>query len=232
MGIRCAYSAVTNVELVKHSNTCLVGRAVIGDAWAPAEIAAQVESGGVAKARNDTLTTLVLAMLAGAFIALGAAFYLVVVRGSNLGLGVTRLLGGVAFSTGLILVVVAGAELFTGNNLIAIAWASGRVTMRQLLRNWVLVYIGNVAGALGTVALVGLAGVDELGDGAVRTTAVAIGRSKAELGTVPAVALGMLCNTLVCLAVWLAIGGRTVTDKILAIVFPITAFVTLSLIHI
>jgi formate/nitrite transporter len=201
------------------------------DAYAPREIAHRIETLGVTKARSDTVTVLVLAVLAGAFIALGALFFIVVVTRPASGFGITRLVGGLAFSLGLILVVVGGAELFTGNNLVAMAWASRRISSRELLRNWGLVYLGNAVGALGTVCLAVLARVHQLGEGAVGATALAIGRHKAALGVLEAVALGVLCNALVCLAVWLAMGGRTVTDRVLAIVFPITAFVTMGLEH-
>jgi formate/nitrite transporter len=201
------------------------------DAYAPREIAHRIETLGVTKARSDTVTVLVLAVLAGAFIALGALFFIVVVTRPVGGFGMTRLVGGLAFSLGLILVVVGGAELFTGNNLVAMAWASRRISSRELLRNWGLVYLGNAVGALGTVGLVVLARVHQFGEGAVGATALAIGRHKAALGVIEAVALGVLCNALVCLAVWLAMGGRTVTDRVLAIVFPITAFVTMGLEH-
>lgn len=201
------------------------------DAYSPREIAHRVETLGVTKAGSDGVTLLVLAVLAGAFIALGAIFFTVVVTGAGLGFGPNRLLGGLAFSLGLILVVVAGAELFTGNNLIAMAWASGRITTAQLLRNWVFVYAGNTVGAVGTALLVALGGVHRFGGGAVEQTALRIGHHKADLGVAEAFALGILCNGLVCLAVWLAMGGRTVTDKILALVFPITAFVTLGFEH-
>jgi formate/nitrite transporter len=177
------------------------------------------------------VSLLVLAVLAGAFIALGALFFTMVVTRSALGFGVSRLIGGIAFSLGLILVIVGGAELFTGNNLVAMAWASRRITRAELLRNWGLVYIGNAVGALGTVVLVLLGQVHQFGDGAVRDTVLAIGRHKAALGVVEALTLGVLCNALVCLAVWLAMGGRSVTDKILAIVFPIAAFVTIGFEH-
>jgi len=201
------------------------------DAYAPREIAHRIETLGVTKARSDAMSVLLLAILAGAFIALGALFFLVVVTRPVGGFGTTRLAGGVSFSLGLILVVVGGAELFTGNNLVAMAWASRRITTVELLRNWGLVYAGNALGALGTVGLAVLGGVHQFGDGAVGATALAIGLRKAALGFVDAVALGVLCNALVCLAVWLAMGGRTVTDKVLAIVFPITAFVTIGLEH-
>ena len=205
--------------------------AAITDAYSPREIADKIRALGVNKARGDTLTILVLSVLAGAFISLGAVFFMVVVTGPSIGFGATRLLGGLAFSLGLVLVVIAGAELFTGNNLVAMAWASRLITFPELLRNWVYVYVGNVVGSLGTVVLVLVAGVDGLGGGAVGETAKAIGAGKAGLDPLQAFALGVLCNTLVCLAVWLTLGGRTVTDKILAIIFPITAFVTIGAEH-
>jgi formate/nitrite transporter len=203
----------------------------VSDAYPPQEIARKVERLGIAKAHADTLTLLVLAVLAGAFISLGALFFAVVVTESNLGFGPTRFLGGLGFSLGLILVVVAGAELFTGNNLIAMAWASRLIRTRAVMRNWLLVYVGNVVGCLGTVLLVVWADVASLGDGAVGETAMGIARSKADLPLGEAFARGILCNALVCLAVWLAIGARGVTDKILAIVFPITAFVAIGFEH-
>ena len=201
------------------------------DAWSPAEIAARVETVGIAKVRADALSVLTLSLLAGAFISIGAALFTVTVSGTTFGFGATRVLGGLAFSLGLVLVVVAGAELFTGNNLVAIAWASKRITARELLANWVLVYLGNVLGALATVALVTMSGVDASGDGIVGETAIAIAESKASLSPTLALARGIGCNALVCLAVWLAFGGRSVTDKIIAIVFPITAFVALGFEH-
>jgi formate/nitrite transporter len=162
---------------------------------------------------------------------MGALFFTVVVTGNNLGFGLTRLLGGLSFSLGLILVVVAGAELFTGNNLIAMAWASDRIGIREVMRNWVLVYLGNVVGCLGTVLLVVWRDVASLGDGAVGETAISIARSKASLTLMEAFSRGILCNVFVCLAVWLATGARSVTDKIMAIVFPVTAFVAIGLEH-
>lgn len=202
-----------------------------GDAHPPPEIARRVESVGVAKARADTLSLFVLAVLAGAFISLGALFSTVVVTGSALGFGPTRLLGGLAFCLGLVLVVVAGAELFTGNNLIAMAWASRLIRTREVVRNWAIVYAGNVAGCLGTVLLAAWSGLAGAGDGTVGATAVSVARAKAELPVAEAFARGVLCNALVCLAVWLTIGSRSVTDRILAIIFPVTAFVACGLEH-
>lgn len=201
------------------------------DAYPPREIAHKVETLGVAKARTDGLTMLVLAVLAGAFISLGALLFTVVITDPRLGFGLTRLIGGLSFCLGLILVVVAGAELFTGNNLLAMAWASRLIGTREILRNWIISYVGNVVGCLGTVALVVWGNIGSLGGGAVGETAIQIARAKASLPMDAAFARGILCNALVCLAVWLAMGGRTVTDKILAILFPITAFVALGMEH-
>jgi formate/nitrite transporter len=202
------------------------------DALPPLEVARKAETVGVTKAGMDQLSIFVLAVLAGAFIALGAMFATTVVAGgSDLAYGVVRLLAGLVFSLGLILVVVAGAELFTGNNLIVMAWASRRVSTARMLGNWGLVYVGNFVGALGTAALVYLGRQYEFGDGAVGSAALTIANTKTGLGFVQAVALGALCNALVCLAVWLTYGARTTTDKILAIVPPIAAFVAAGFEH-
>lgn len=200
-------------------------------AHTPSEIAHMVEHLGVAKAQTKMITLIVLAILAGAFISLGALFFTVVITGSELGFGITRLLGGLSFCLGLILVVVAGAELFTGNNLLAMAWASRLISTKDVLRNWILVYFGNVIGCLGTVLFVAWANIDSLNGGAVGKTAIAIAIGKAHLSFGEAFARGILCNAFVCLAVWLAMGGRSVTDKILAVLFPITAFVTIGFEH-
>jgi formate/nitrite transporter len=204
------------------------------DAYAPSQIAMRVREVGVTKAAMPVLTMFALAILAGAFIALGALFYTVTVTTGNevaVPFGLLRLAGGVTFSLGLVLVVVGGAELFTGNNLIAMAWASGRVTTQQVMRNWGWVYLGNLVGAVGTAGLVWLAGVHTMNDGAVGETMVRIARSKIVLDPVSALARGVLCNVLVCLAVWLCMGARSVADKILAILFPISAFVACGFEH-
>lgn len=201
------------------------------DAYAPAEIARQVEGIGVRKAGLPALPTFVLAVLAGAFIAFGAMFFTLVTTGSELGFGLTRLVGGIVFSLGLILVVVAGAELFTGNNLIVMAWADRKITAGRLLRNWGLVYIGNFVGSVGAALLVWQSGVLALGDGAVASNAAAIASAKVALPFVEALFRGVLCNALVCLAVWLCVAAHSVTDRILAIIFPISAFVALGFEH-
>ena len=207
----------------------------VADAYPPPEIAARVCKLGLAKVNTAVPTMVALAVLAGAFISLGALFYTVTITvgkdGSPLPFGLLRLTGGVTFSLGLILVVVGGAELFTGNNLIAMAWAAGCVQTRQVVRNWIWVYLGNLLGACGTAVLVLLAGIQLLGDGAVGEAMVRIARSKIALDPLSAFARGILCNVLVCLAVWLCMGARSVADKILAIVFPISAFVACGFEH-
>ena len=201
------------------------------DAYAPAEMAQRVLKVGVAKARLPMADSLILAVMAGAFIGLGAAFATLTTTGSPMGLGPTRVMGGVAFSLGLILVVVAGAELFTGNNLVAMAWASRQITTRQVARNWILVYGGNFVGSVGTALLVFWSGTLALGDNAVALNAIQIAAAKVDLSWFEAFVRGVLCNALVCLAVWLCNSARSTTDKILAIVWPIAGFVALGFEH-
>jgi formate transporter len=202
------------------------------DALLPREMAKKAEDVGVAKARSDPLTTFVLAVLAGAFIALGAVFATTTLAdSSSVPYGVARLAAGVTFSLGLILVVVAGAELFTGNNLISMAWSSGRVTTLQVLRNWATVYVGNFVGAVATAGLVYYGRQYTFGHGEVGRAALTIASTKTSLGFGQAVVLGALCNALVCLAVWLCYSARTTTDKIVAIVPPIAAFVACGFEH-
>jgi formate/nitrite transporter len=201
------------------------------DAFSPTEIADLVRTRGVAKANAGVLPTLVLGVVAGAYIALGAVFSTTVATGSELGYGPTRLLVGVAFSLGLILVIVAGAELFTGNTLIVLAVASRRVTAAQLARNWTLVFVGNFVGAVSVAAMVVAGGWWQGADGAVGTTAVTIAADKASLPFGTVFVRGILANALVCLAVWLATGGRSVVDKVVAIVPTIAAFVAAGFEH-
>ena len=201
------------------------------DAYAPQEIALRITNVGVAKAHLPWLTQALLGLLAGAFIGLGALMFTLVASDATLGFAASRLLGGLVFSLGLILVVVAGAELFTGNNLIAMAWAGGHVSTSELLRNWALVCVANFAGAVGLALLVWLSGHASMNDGAVARTAIRIATAKAELPWQVAFFRGVLCSVLVCMAVWMAMAGRSVTDKVLAIVFPITAFVAAGFEH-
>lgn len=201
------------------------------DAYAPKEIAERVENVGVTKARLPLAQQIVLGTLAGGFIGLGAFYFTLVTSDATLSFAASRVLGGLTFSLGLILVVVAGAELFTGNNLLVMAWASGRITTAELLRNWLVIYLANLAGALGLVLLVYLSNQWQMNGNAVGINAVKIAAAKAALPFWPAFFKGILCNILVCLAVWMALAGRSVTDKILAIVLPISAFVAAGLEH-
>jgi len=202
------------------------------DALLPPEMALACESAGAAKAGRDAVTLVVLGLLAGAFIALGAIFMTIVLTGAGeLPWGVARLLAGLVFSLGLILVIVCGAELFTGDSLMVVAWASRRITAASLARAWLLVYIGNIVGALGTVALVFLSGQHDLAGGAVGQTALAVASAKAALPTFQLFFLALLCNVLVCLAVWMSFGARSTTDKVLVIVPPIAAFVAAGFEH-
>jgi formate transporter len=202
------------------------------DALPPAQVAKKAETVGLTKAGMATFDVFVLSVLAGAFIALGAIFATTVAAGgAELPYGVVRLLAGLTFTLGLVLVVVAGAELFTGNNLIVMAWASRRVDTVALLGNWVVVWIGNFVGAVATALVVYVSEQYTFGGGAVGQTALGIAATKTSLGFVQAIALGMLCNALVCLAVWLTYGAHTTTDKILAIIPPIAAFVAAGFEH-
>ena len=202
------------------------------EAYLPQEMAAKAESAGIRKAALSFIPLFALAVLAGAFIGLGAMFATTTAAAtSTLPYGVARLLIGLAFCLGLILVVVAGAELFTGNNLIVMAWASHKISTLALLRNWLIVYVGNFVGSLGTAVLVFYTKQYTAGAGSVGEAALRIAAGKVNLGFVQALALGILCNGLVCLAVWLTYSAHSVTDKILAIIFPITAFVAAGFEH-
>jgi formate/nitrite transporter len=215
------------------------------DALLPAEMARKAEYLGERKAEMRAFTMFTLAILAGAFIGLGAMFATTVSAGSfafklpdgaaaytaTLPFGITRLLAGLVFSVGLILVVVGGAELFTGNNMIVMAWASGKVTTRALMRNWVIVYLGNFVGSIMTAAVIFVGKQYSFGGGAVGLAALNTANAKVQLDFLQAIALGIMCNALVCLAVWMSYSARSTIDKIFAIVFPISAFVAAGFEH-
>jgi len=194
-------------------------------------MAERVEDIGRNKTRMKPVAVLTLAVLAGAFISFGAMFYTVVMTNSGLGFGLGRMVGGLAFCLGLILVVVGGAELFTGNVLIVMGWAHRKVTTGALARSWALVYIGNLIGALAMAAMAHWSGFMHMSGDAVATTAIKVASAKVNLPFDVAFIRGVLCNALVCLAIWLCFAARSVTDKILAIIFPITAFVALGFEH-
>lgn len=201
------------------------------DAYSPGEVARRVETVGVAKAEMALLPLAMLGVLAGAFIGLGSMLFVLVRSDPGLGFAASQLLSGLVFSLGLLLVVVAGAELFTGNNLLAMAWADGKISSRQVLHNWVVVCAANFVGAAGLALLVQLSGHTGLGGGAVGRAVVRIALAKQDLGWQEAFFRGVLCNVLVCMAVWMAMAGRSVVDKAVAVVFPVTAFVAAGFEH-
>ena len=201
------------------------------DAFSPKEIAERVENIGVAKARLPLLPMAMLGIVAGAFIGLGALFYVLVLSDPTLGFAAGRVLGGLVFSLGLILVVIAGAELFTGNNLLAMAWCDGKISTLEVLRNWLIVCCANFIGAAGLAVLVYLSGHPDMNNGLVAAKYVQIAAAKCAMPFWTAFFKGMLCNVLVCMAVWMALAGRSVMDKVIAIVFPISAFVAAGFEH-
>jgi len=203
------------------------------DAFLPPEMANRAESIGIRKAKLDFWSMFALAILAGAFIAMGAVFATTTAAGAGdkLPYGIVRLLSGLTFTLGLIMVVVAGSELFTGNNLIVMVWASGKVSTTALLRNWLIVYVGNFVGSIATAILMLLSKQYSFGTGAIGSTALSIANTKCGFSFIQAVALGIFCNALVCIAVWLCFSARSTTDRILAIIPPIAAFVAAGFEH-
>ena len=201
------------------------------DAFSPREIAGRVSELGVAKTKVPLLSLVMLGMLAGAFIGLGAMFNVIVLSDASIPIGLRRVLGGMVFSLGLFLVLVAGAELFTGNNLLAMAWADRKVTTLDVLYNWVVVCVSNFIGALVLAWLVFLSGHPSNDGGAVSETYLRIAAAKTSLPPLRAFFSGVMCNVLVCTAIWVALAGHSVTDKLLAIVLPISAFVAAGFEH-
>jgi len=201
------------------------------DAFSPQQIAERVDNIGVTKARLPLLSMVMLGMLAGAFIGLGALYYTLVISDTSLSFAVGRVFGAVCFSLGLLLVVVAGAELFTGNNLLAMAWADGKVSTAEVLRNWTVVCVANFVGAAGLALLVFWSGHAGMNGGAVAQAYLKIAAAKSTVSITELFFRGVLCNVLVCMAVWMVLAGRTVVDKFFAIVLPISAFVAAGFEH-
>jgi len=207
-------------------------QAVSIDTIMPGEMARRAELSGVQRASMDPLTILVLSLVGGAFVAFGAIFSTTVSAGAGgLPFGIAKLLSGTVFSVGLVMVVVAGAELFTGNNLIVMAWASGKVTTSSLLLNWLLTFVGNCAGAMATAGLMLCTTQYTFGSGAVGLAALTTANSKAALAFVPALALGIMCNALVCLAAWMCYSARTAVDRVALIILPVAAFAAAGFEH-
>jgi formate transporter len=201
------------------------------NAYSPAEIQDAIETVGVKKANMPFLTSFMLAAVAGGGIGFGALYYTIVASDGDLSFAVIRVLGGLVFSLGLVIVLVGGAELFTGNNLIVMAWASGKISTREVLRNWLIVYCGNLVGALGLVALVLLSHHPDMNGGRIGLSVLTTAVGKISPDVVTLFFKGVLCNLLVCLGVWLAYAGRSVTDKVVGLILPISAFVAAGFEH-
>lgn len=201
------------------------------DQLAPAEIEAKVEALGVAKTKMSFRQSFMLSVMAGAFISMGAMFFLLIVSDSALPFAAQRLIGGCLFSLGLLLVVVCGAELFTGNTMIVMSAASKKISWSAVLKNWLVVFLGNFVGSLVMVGLVFLSNYQGMNGGAVGTTIVSVAAGKMSPDWLTLFAKGIMCNFLVCLAVWIAYGSKTVADKMLGILLPIAAFVACGFEH-
>ena len=177
------------------------------------------------KANLPVAKAFLLAMFAGAFIAFGGLFFTVFLSDSTLGWGAQRVVGGLCFCLGLVLVLVCGAELFTGNSLMVCALKSKKITLGQMLKAWLVVWLGNFAGALFIVFLVYMAGIYKLNGEAVANSMVSVAAGKVTVDWVTIFFRGILCNIFVCLAVWIGTAGKTVVDKVVGILLPIAAFV-------
>ena len=196
------------------------------DSFTPAQMAVRVETIGVAKARMPAYQLIALGMMAGVFISFGAMNFITVMAQ-----GLPRLVAAVSFCLGLILVIIAGAEMFTGNNLMAMAWAEKKITTQDVLRNWIWVYFTNLIGCLATVGMAYYSGILHTVDLGFGVQALKIAVAKTNLPWIQAFFRGLLCNALVCLAVWLCFSARSVTDRVIAIIFPISAFVNIGFEH-
>ncbi|WP_315707682.1 formate transporter FocA [Brenneria uluponensis] len=198
----------------------------------PAAMAKAAEDAGVYKATKQPLTTFYLAITAGVFISIAFVFYITATTGSTvMPFGVAKLIGGICFSLGLMLVVVCGADLFTSTVLIVIAKASGRITWKQLAFNWINVYIGNLIGALFFVALIWFSGEHMVANGSWGLNVMQTANHKLEHTFVQALCLGILANLMVCLAVWMSYSGRSLTDKMFAMILPVAMFVASGFEH-
>lgn len=201
------------------------------DALAPAEVEAKAEKLAVGKTQMPVAKCFVASVLAGAFIALGAMFFCTFLGDATLPFGLQRVVGGFCFCLGLVLVLCCGAELFTGNMLMVTALASRRITLGALLKNWALVWAGNLCGALAIVFIVFMAHVGDMNGGGVASVMISTAVSKVTPDWVTLFFKGILCNVLVCLAVWIGYAGRTVVDKVVGILLPIMAFVACGFEH-
>lgn len=197
----------------------------------PKEIAEKVEAIGITKSQMPVLQLFILGGLAGSYIGFGALFYTIVKSDTQLSFAISQLLAGFVFSLGLILVSISGAELFTGNNLLLLAWSKKKITAYSVLKNWTWIIMANLVGALVLALLIYWSGHTDMNNGKIAETYVKVANAKASLSFSSAFLKGILCNILVCLSVWMAYAGQTITDKVMGIIFPITAFVAAGFEH-
>lgn len=203
------------------------------EAVLPPDMAKRAERAGARKAEQPAMALFMLAVLAGAFIAFGATFAATVTvsADSDTTQGVARLLGGIAFSLAYVLAIVGGAELFTTNNLLVMAWAHGRLPTLRLLRAWGIAFAGNFVGAVSTCAMLILAGQHTEAGGSVGTSLLASAARINGLTLAQVLFLGLLGNMLLCLGAWLTYSARSTTDSVVALVGPVSAFYVLGLEH-
>jgi len=202
------------------------------DLLLPSEMAKVAEDAGVYKATKHPFTTFFLAITAGVFISIAFAFYITATTGTaTVPWGLAKLVGGICFSLGLMLVVVCGADLFTSTVLTVVAKASGRISWLQLARNWIIVYIGNFIGAIFFVVLIWFAGQYMVANGAWGLNVLQTADHKMHHTFIEAVCLGILANLMVCMAVWMSYSGRSLLDKMFAMVLPVAMFVASGFEH-
>jgi formate/nitrite transporter len=207
-------------------------KALKPDALTPAEMAAKMEAVGVAKAGMKFSKQFPLSLLAGLFIGLGGTFFMMVLADPGLPFAIQRIVGGLVFCLGLFLVVCASAELFTGNNLLVAAAASKKISWGAVLKNWIIVWVGNLIGSLICVGIIYLTNYGGLApELAIADQFVKVAAAKATIETLTLFFKALMCNLLVCLAIWLSFSARTLTDKLVAIIPPICAFVAMGFEH-
>lgn len=206
-------------------------KALKPDAITGFDLLEKAEQVGVGKAGMAPFKIFLSAVLAGAFIAFGAMYFCIVISDTSLSFALQRVLGGLAFTLGLVLVLVAGAELFTGNTLMVCAASSKKISWKIVLKNWLIVWLGNLVGSLIAVALIYLAHVPEMNGGGVAEAMVNTAISKTSNDWYVTLVKGVLCNTFVCLAVWIGYASRSVTDKVIGVLLPISAFVAAGFEH-
>jgi formate transporter len=198
----------------------------------PEEMGQQLESIALKKISYPWWRTFVLAILGGIFISFGAMFATTVGAGtSTIPYGLSKLLAGVSFSLGLILVIIGGAELFTGSTIVSVGIANKKISLLKLIKNWAIVYSGNFVGSVLIALLMFLGKQYMCGNAIVGLSVMMTALTKLQHSFIEAMALGILCNMLVCLAIWLSYSTKSIAGKIIAMIFPITAFVAAGFEH-